>query len=59
MFNKNQLNSLSSNEKTQSSITLHWLNQIFSRFIRQCCIILPDENDSQSNIVNMKSNKQT
>jgi len=65
MFNnKNQFNSLSSNDdKTRSSIALNWFNQIFLRFIRQCCIILPDENDSlsyyQSNNVKIKSIKRT
>jgi hypothetical protein len=62
MFNKNSINSLSSNNKTRSSITFNWLNQIFSRFIRQCCIILPDENDSltfsQTNTVHIKSIKR-
>jgi hypothetical protein len=48
MFDKNQFNSLSSRKKNRLSTTLNWFNQIFSRFIRQCCIILPDENDSLS-----------
>ncbi len=57
MFNKNQFDSLSSNNKNRLSISFNWLHQIFSRFIRHCCIILPDENDSQSHNVNIKSIK--
>jgi hypothetical protein len=57
MFNKNQLNTRSTNDKNRSPITLNWLNQIFIRFIRQCCIILPDENDSLA--FNIKSIQRT
>lgn len=63
MLNKNQCDSLSSNKKNQSLIYVNWFNQIFLTFIRQCCIILPDENDSlsfsQSNIANIQSMKRT
>lgn len=46
MFNKNQCNTVSCDGKNRLSLILNWFNQIFLRFIRHCCVILPIENDS-------------